>query len=115
MRGDPKQHLDGVSIAPMLSDPKSRVKRLGVYWHYPLRRPHFLGGRSSGAVRNGRWKLIEFFETGKLELYDLQADGGEKTDLSAKFPERAAEMRQRLSKWRKSVGAKIPSSQKVKV
>ncbi|MBL7219545.1 MAG: sulfatase [Phycisphaerae bacterium] len=112
---DPKQHLDGVSIVPMLGDPKSRVKRDDVYWHYPLDKPHFLGGVSSGAVRNGRWKLIEFFETGKCELYDLGADGGEKTDLSAKFPKRAAEMRQRLSKWRKSAGAKIPAGQKVKV
>jgi len=112
---DPKQHLDGVSITGMLRDPKSRVKRDDVYWHYPLDKPHFLGGVSSGAVRNGRWKLIEFFETGKLELYDLGADGGEKTDLSARFPKRVAEMRQRLSKWRKSVGANIPASQKVKV
>ena len=106
---DPKQHLDGVSIMPMLRNPKVRAKRTEVYWHYPLDKPHFLGGVSSGAVRNGRWKLIEFFETGKLELYDLQSDPGEKMDLSTKFPKRASEMRQRLSKWRKSVGAKIPT------
>ncbi len=112
---DPKQHLDGVSIAGMLRDPKARVKRDELYWHYPLNKPHFLGGVSSGAVRNGRWKLIEFFETGKLELYDLEADGGEKTDLSKKFPRRAEEMRQALSKWRKTIGAKIPTDQKVKV
>jgi arylsulfatase A-like enzyme len=111
---DPKQHLDGVSIAGMLRDPKSRVKRSEAYWHYPLDKPHFLGGVSSGAVRDGRWKLIEFFETGKCELYDLIANDGEKTDLSAKFPNRTADMRQRLSKWRKSIGAKIPVDQKVK-
>ena len=48
-------------------------------------------------------------------LVDLGGDGGEKTDLSAKFPKRTGEMRQRLSKWRKSVGARIPTDQKVKV
>ncbi|MDP6635606.1 MAG: sulfatase [Phycisphaerae bacterium] len=111
---DPKQHLDGVSITPMLIDPKSPVKRNDVYWHYPLDKPHFLGGVSSGAVRHGRWKLIEFFETGKLELYDLQIDLGEQTDLSARHPERVAEMRRRLSRWRKGIGARIPNGQKVK-
>jgi arylsulfatase A-like enzyme len=112
---DPKQHLDGVSIGAMLADPKLRVKRDELYWHYPLVKPHFLGGVSSGAVRDGRWKLIEFFETGKIELYDLAADGGEKNDLSAKHPERAARMRKRLHVWRKRVGAKIPADQKVRV
>ena len=87
----------------------------GASGHYPLDKPHFLGGVSAGAIRTGRWKLIEFFETGKLELYDLQSDPGEKTDLSTKHPERVKEMRQRLSKWRKTVNAKIPSDQKVKV
>jgi len=65
-------------------------------------------------VRRGRWKLIEFFETGELELYDLHADPGEKTDLSSKFPERTAKMRRRLRQWRKTVNAKIPADQKVK-
>jgi len=110
---DESQHLDGVSIMPMLTDPKARVKRDAVYWHYPLDRPHFLGGRSGGAVREGKWKLIEFFETGKVELYDLSADPSENTDLAGKHPKRAANMRRRLADWRKSVGAKIPSGQAV--
>jgi len=111
---DPRQHLDGVSIAAMLGDPKLRVKRDEVYWHYPLDKPHFLGGLSSGAMRKGRWKLIEFFETGKCELYDMQSDTSEKTDLAAKFPQRTAAMRRQLQAWRKTVGARIPADQKSK-
>lgn len=53
VRPDRRQHLDGVSILPLLSNPKSQLNRDALYWHYPLGQPHFLGGRSSGAIRQG--------------------------------------------------------------
>ncbi|MGB2822811.1 MAG: sulfatase-like hydrolase/transferase [Phycisphaerae bacterium] len=105
---DPAQRVDGVSILPLLRDPSAGLKREALYWHYPLARAHFLGGRSAGAVRKGHWKLIEFFDTGTRELYDLADDPGEKTDLAAKMPEKAAELARALAEWRKETGAAIP-------
>jgi len=110
IKADPARKIDGVSILPLLKDPSARLKREALYWHYPLARPHFLGGRSAGAIRKGRWKLIEFFDTGKRELYDLAGDLGEKTDLAAKMPEKAAELARALAAWRKETGAKIPEN-----
>ncbi len=104
------QQIDGVSIVPLLKDPKAGLKRDALYWHYPLAKPHFLGGRSTGAIRRGSWKLIEFFDTGKVELYNLGDDIGEKKDLAGGLPEKAAELKEALAKWRKQTGAVIPAN-----
>jgi len=58
--------LDGVSLLPLLKGKKSKLKRDTLYWHYPLAKPHFLGGKSGGAIREGDWKLIEFFDDDKI-------------------------------------------------
>jgi len=105
---DPRQKLDGVSIVPLLKDPKARLDRSTLYWHYPLAKPHFLGGRSAGAIRDGDWKLIEFFDTGQRELYHLADDPGETQDLAASMPEKTNELQAKLATWRKSVLAKLP-------
>ncbi|MHC4323300.1 MAG: sulfatase [Planctomycetota bacterium] len=110
-RQESKQHLDGVSLVPALKNPRARLKRQTLYWHYPLAKPHFLGGHSSGAVRKGDWKLIEYFETGARELYNLADDISEKENLASRNPEKAAELRGLLKAWRKDVGAKIPDGQ----
>jgi arylsulfatase A-like enzyme len=102
---------DGVSITTLLHDPEARLERDTLYWHYPLDKPHFLGGRSAGAIRKGNWKLIEFFDTGEKELYNLEDDVGEQNDLAAKHPDKAAELPGLLAAWRKQVGAKIPHGQ----
>ncbi len=107
---DPAQQLDGLSIAPLLKGPAAKLPRDTFCWHYPLARPHFLGGRSTGSIRKGDWKLIEFFDTGKVELYDLAADAGESKDLAAQSPAKAQELREALVAWRKEVGAKIPAN-----
>jgi len=80
-----------------------------LYWHYPLKKPHFLGGRSSGAIRQDNWKLIEFFDNGAVELYNLAEDTGEKHNLAEELPEKAAELKKLLTKWRADVGAGIGS------
>jgi len=108
---DPKQHIDGVSLVPVLKDPKAPLKRDTLYWHYPLDKPHFLGGRSSGAVRKGDWKLIEYFDTGQKELYNLANNISEKNNLADRYPEKVAELQELLKAWRKDIGAKIPSGQ----
>jgi len=107
IRPSAKQKLDGVSILPLLNDPGAELGRATLYWHYPLARPHFLGGRSGGAIRHGDWKLKESFNGGKLELYNLADDLGEENDLSRSMPEKVTELHAKLKAWRESVGAEI--------
>jgi len=104
---EPGQYLDGVSILGLLKNPNASVTRDSLYWHYPLAKPHFLGGRSSGAVRKGNWKLIEFFDDGHLELYNLKDDVGEKRNLAEIMPQKTTELYELLKNWRKSVNASV--------
>jgi arylsulfatase A-like enzyme len=108
---DARQRIDGVSILALLRNPQSDLKRDTLFWHYPLDKPHFLGGRSAGAVRKGHWKLIEFFDTGRMELYNLADDIGEQNNLAGKNAQKVAELQELLVAWRKDVGARIPSGQ----
>jgi len=99
----PGQYLDGISILPLLKNPKASVARDTLYWHYPLSKPHFLGGRSCGAIRKGNWKLLEFFDDGHLELYNLKDDLGEKNNLAEKMPDKTKKLHRMLHKWRRSL------------
>jgi arylsulfatase A-like enzyme len=98
---DPKQHLDGVSILSILQNPRASLQRNTFYWHYPLQKPHFLGGRSSGAIRKGHWKLIEFYDIGQIELYNIAEDIGEERNLKDSRTEKAGELLTLLRNWRK--------------
>ena len=100
----PEQHVDGVSIVPLLRGGQS-LPRQAIYWHYP----HYSnqGGGPSGAVRAGDLKLIEFYEDNHVELYNLKDDLGEKHDLAARMPDKAKELRERLARWRQDVGARM--------
>ncbi|HET6456890.1 MAG TPA: sulfatase/phosphatase domain-containing protein, partial [Armatimonadota bacterium] len=80
-------------------------ERKTFYWHYP----HYHRCTPGGAIRDGDWKLIEFFEDGHVELYNLKDDLSETTDLAAKMPEKAEELRKKLADWRKSVDASMPT------
>ncbi|MBD3266379.1 DUF4976 domain-containing protein, partial [bacterium] len=77
------------------------------YWHYP----HYgnQGGAPSAAVRDGDWKLIKWYEDGKLELFNLKNDIGEKKNLADQYPKKAQELHNILKKWLKSVEANRPS------
>ena len=103
-KGSPNQLLDGESILPLLKQTGS-LERDAIYWHYP----HYHHSRPAGAIREGDYKLIEFFEDGRLELYNLKRDIGEKNNLAETMPEKAADLQRKLAKWRKSVGAKMPT------
>ena len=94
-----KEEYDGTSISSLLFG-KAALKQRNLYWHYPLDKPHFLGGRSAGAIRSGDYKLIEFFDTNTVELYNLSNDGSEQTDLAEKLPEKREELKSALRKWR---------------
>jgi arylsulfatase A-like enzyme len=104
--------LDGVSYLPLLtSGGQGKLDRDALFWHFP----GYLGAgpgawrtTPAGAIRVGDWKLIEFFETGKRELYNLRDDPGEKHDLAAAIPNRAAELYAKLVAWRKLVNAPMP-------
>lgn len=101
----PEQHTDGVSfMAALLGD--QNFERGPIYWHYP----HYgnQGGTPGSSVRKGDYKLIEFFEDGRLELYNLRGDIEEEKNLAKDMPELAEEMHQLLIKWREDVEAKIP-------
>ena len=101
----PEQHCDGVSIAPLLNGEPS-IDREAIFWHYP----HYgnQGGTPGSSVRCGDYKLIEFFEEGQIELYNLREDIGEENDLSQSEPEISARLHALLAEWRRSVEAKIP-------
>jgi arylsulfatase A-like enzyme len=103
----PQQHVDGRSLVPLLTR-KGAVDRSELFWHYP----HYgnQGATPSGAIRRGDLKLIEYFEDGRVELFDLSKDVGERHDLSAERPERAKELRERLRSWRAEVHAAMPRS-----
>ena len=105
----PAHHVDGLSIVPLLRG--ERINARPLYWHYPLAKKHFLGGRSSGAIRQGDWKLIEFFDDRKLELYNLADDISERTDLARQHPEEVEQLHRMLTEWRKEVSARLPEGQ----
>ncbi|MEK7751331.1 MAG: sulfatase/phosphatase domain-containing protein, partial [Acidobacteriota bacterium] len=97
----PQGHIvDGVSFAPLLAKPDARLEREALYWYYPLEKPHFLGGRSSGAIRQGDWKLIEFYDKDEVELFNLRDDPGEARNLAEAEPARAQRMVSNLRGWR---------------
>jgi len=98
------QHLDGISLVPLLKGATS-IDRDALYWHYP----HYSnqGGFPAGATRMGDWKLIERFEDGRVHLYDVQMDIGEREDLATQYPQRVEQMRAKLHAWYKQVGAKF--------
>jgi arylsulfatase A-like enzyme len=106
-----KQVLDGRSIVPLLKGAGS-LKRQAIFWHFPA----YLQGSGgtwrttpAGAVRQGKWKLLEFFENGRLELYNLERDIGEKNDLARISPEKTKKLHNLLRNWRKSVSARVPT------
>ena len=101
----PEQHADGVSLMPLLRGDAS-FKRGAIFWHYP----HYgnQGGTPGSSVRDGDWKLLEFFEDNRLELYNLRDDPGETQNLAVARPDIASRLRAILHDWRIEVGAKIP-------
>ncbi|HRE99600.1 MAG TPA: sulfatase-like hydrolase/transferase [Pirellulaceae bacterium] len=95
--------LDGVSLMPLLKD--QSLPERDLFWHLPNYTNQ--GGRPSGAILSRNHKLIEHFEDGRRELFDLSVDPGERHDLSEIEPERTAELAARLAAWRERVGAQM--------
>jgi arylsulfatase A-like enzyme len=103
----PSAHtVDGVGLVSVLKG-GSAPEREALYWHYPHYHPG--GATPYSAARFGDWRIVEFFETGKVELYNLKDDIGEQTDLSAKEPVQTAKLLAKLKAWRQAVGAQLPA------
>lgn len=96
--------LDGLSLLPVLTQ-GAHLSRPALYWHFP----HYHNCTPCGAIRKGDLKLIEYFEDGRTELYDLGRDPGEQKNLAAAQPEKAAGLLADLRAWRKSVDARMPT------
>jgi len=98
--------LDGESLLPLLRQTGS-LERKAIYFHYPNYAFHG-ENRLAGAMREGDYKLIHFYDDDSVELYDVVNDIGEKRDLSDEMPDKAAEMKADLESWLETSGAKMP-------
>lgn len=103
--------VDGVSLAGVLRSGGKQVPDRDLFWHFP----GYLGAGQGAwrttpvsAIRSGRWKLLEFLEDRRVELYDLEADLSQQHNLAASRPETAAELLQKLNRWRAAVSAPLP-------
>ena len=105
----PGHQPDGVNLVPLLKQ-TGVLERDALYWHYPHYQLYQQGGTTPyGAIRAGDFKLIEFFDGNRIELYNLAEDVGEAHDLALRRAEQATALRTRLHAWRKSVGAQLPT------
>jgi arylsulfatase A len=106
LKGSEYEKADCRSLAPLLKNPAAGLDRDHLFFHYP----HYYETTAPvSAVRQGRWKLLEYLEDDRCELYDLQQDPSEANDLSSSEPQKSAELRDQLHLWRKSVNAQMPT------
>lgn len=120
------QPVDGVSLLPVLRDPKASLGRDAIYFHFPAYLQGYSGGEGDeahnppwratpcSAIRMGDWKLIQYFETGDVELFNLAKDPGEQNDLSKKEAAKATEMTALLKAWQKQTNAPVPTEKNPK-
>lgn len=112
----PDYPLDGVSYLELLtSGGKAQLKREALFWHFP----GYLGSGQNqwrtlpvSTIRVGDFKLMEFIEDGRLELYNLREDIGEKKNLAAEMPDRARDLHAQLNAWRERIKAPMPTTNK---
>lgn len=108
----PRQTLDGESLAKLFRDPAAKLQRDAIYQHFP----GYLGSGPGlwrttpvSLIQVGDWKLMEFLEDGRLELYNLSDDIGETKNLAKENPAKAKELHARLAAWRAEVHAPMPT------
>lgn len=101
----PEQPIDGQSLVTVLKNPHETLDRNAVFFHYP----HYHHSTPAGAIRAGKWKLIEFFDDGRVELYNLATDIEEGHDVASVFPDKSQELQTRLASWRQETGARMPT------
>lgn len=100
----PELHVDGLSLKPLLSG--NPIQDRPLFWHYP----HYHGStwKPGAAIRSGDWKLIKFYESDTVELYNLHEDIGESNDLSSKYPDKTRELLDQLEQMQRETGSVLP-------
>jgi arylsulfatase A-like enzyme len=108
----PAHVLDGESLVPLWTKPQHSLERKAIYQHFP----GYLGAGANTwrttpvtTIQQDEWKLLEFLEDGRLELYNLRDDIGESNNLALRQPERTRELHQRLVAWRAEIDAPMPT------
>ncbi|QDT45137.1 Arylsulfatase [Gimesia alba] len=107
--------LDGTSLVHLLKDPQSQLKTRSLFWHFPAYLQKYKGMQQRfrttpvSVIRQGDWKLLEFFEDGHRELYNTRLDISETMNLTDSHPEKVKELATALHDWQKQVRAAIPS------
>ncbi len=100
----PAQHADGKSLVPLLKNKKDTLERDAIYWHWPHYSNH--GQQSpAGVIRSGDYKLIEYYENGTVQLYNLKEDIGEQNNLAQSMPDKVKTMQHKLHQWHNTVDA----------
>jgi arylsulfatase A-like enzyme len=96
---------DGLDLSPLLKNSQSKISRNTLYWHYP----HYYETTTPvSSIRSGDWKLLEYYEDDRRELFNLHDDPIESQDLAKSQPDRVTELSKQLTAWRNDVGAKLP-------
>ena len=101
----PAQHTDGRSLAGLFGG-EATLSRDAIYWHFPHYSNHGMQS-PGGAVRSGKYKLLEYFENHSIQLFDLESDLAEQNDLSKTHPEIARQLLTKLHGWQKAVRAEM--------
>jgi len=108
----PAHVLDGESWVKLLHDPGAILSREAIYQHFP----GYLGAGTTqwrskpvGTIQCRDWKLMEFFEDGRLELYNLRDDLGETNNLAQAMPDKAKELHAKMLAWREAIHAPMPT------
>jgi|GEM_PF-560125 len=113
------KQLDGTSLVPLLKQSGSIAERT-LFWHFPIYLQGHQGGkydshdplfrtRPGTALRQGKWKLHEYFEDGRLELYDLENDVAERKNVAISHPQKTRELHKLMKRWRTEVEAPVPT------
>ena len=98
------QTIDGISLLPLLENPKATLGREAIHFHFP----HYHHSRPASAIRKGPWKLIDFLDGSDPELYNLAEDISEEQNLAGERKGLVAALNKELQDWRVGVGARMP-------
>ncbi len=100
--------FDGVKLTPALNPKKEgSIESRDLYWHKADERPSSTGDYASSAIRSGKYKLLDFYKQGRVELYDLSQDEGEQRNIAKENPAVTAQLMAKIESWRKEIGAII--------